>query len=813
MSNDANLAIRAAELDDSLPRVVRRFRRRLRWEALSWAVDALHQWVARGVEWYNATCGWIFLLDKNKTVLRSVPGATVRSRARRVVIPRQSKRRSFMWRVVEDQKGDFANDITKLRGYWELDPDTKSELAVPLFDQDGREGGKIIGVYNLESKDREAFFPALVHELQRNAALLTVHLLVLRDWYGRKHGTRPWVWHPEVHGWHPGKLMDRFCHMVVKGASRRGEKEPVCSAWNADPQRCWVLGNSGYDYDFCSRHVLPAESATGRVAAAGERGVLRGSPEEVGFLYLSKAERMGVKRAQIVSLRRLKEAVRGTLNLYALDEKTALPTDGGMRWLARQAEGLLATVNRQRETFGKAYVHGQLVKSASPSPDPEVFRRALMKVLPSHALSIFLPATGEGRHVLKPIDSTGFVDDSLPLSDVSFEYKGGGQREESITAHCFTHPGGPVRINFPSDFKRNPDVPPPAKAYPERIVYRDDDRVRRRRLGIGVIGSNNKSLGVIRLYRSSKGRPFTDADGRLLQAIAHSAKCRSLFVNWAFEREGLKVVPDVPIPLTVALESTLQEVMTDIGEVVKQGKVFVRRGSRYQEFACHPPHEHPPEEALLELPHGPQGTKPRKALLAWDDAHLMQAILAFDFADEASAQAQQAKVDEAAVKIAAVLSNNYWKPNMADLQKGEGRVMAEYVNYVSTLKEIVQAKLKLHDAPLLADWPRLDLCPDSDLGTYGVTLAATGLHCQVPLRAGDRIKATLLCDLDTGLAGQLAKALSDHKQLQALGKGGPAVLNPELRWRMQHEDTWRQLRRCVARIVGAWARIVAPKLT
>jgi hypothetical protein len=332
MRFDPIRASQTAELEMNLSNALAKYRRLLRREALSCATDALYQWVARGVEWYRATWGWVFILDRNGD-LRSIPGATVRSSKRCAWIPKDRKDNSFVWRVLEEGKGDFTNDVSELTRYLKLEEGTRSELAVPIFDEDGVDGGKVIGVCNLEAQDKDAFFPGVVHELQKNVSLMTLHLLVLRYWYNRD-ADDAWAWHPEAHGWSPGKLMERFCHTIVRAGSCRRTGQPVCSVWNADSARTWTLGNCGYDYEFLGSRVLPSESASWRVAHSDGRGILRGTPKEVGFYYSDKANQMGVKQVRIVSLRDTDAYVHGSLNYYALDERTSLPSDQGMVSLA-----------------------------------------------------------------------------------------------------------------------------------------------------------------------------------------------------------------------------------------------------------------------------------------------------------------------------------------------------------------------------------------------------------------------------------------------------------------------------------------------
>ena len=134
MRVDTDRAIRAAKAEDDLRAAMTAFRRRLRREALSFAVDALYHWVARGVETYHANRGWIFLLDNNNA-LRSIPGAAVRCLNRHKCVPYQFRDKSFVWRVLLEKKGDFANDVNKLLQFMLWDDNTQSELAVPLFDE------------------------------------------------------------------------------------------------------------------------------------------------------------------------------------------------------------------------------------------------------------------------------------------------------------------------------------------------------------------------------------------------------------------------------------------------------------------------------------------------------------------------------------------------------------------------------------------------------------------------------------------------------------------------------------------------------
>lgn len=855
MRVDTDRAIQAVRVENDLRSAITAFRGRLRREALSFAVDALYDWVARGVETFRANRGWIFLLDNNNA-LQSIPGAAVRCSNRHKSVPYQFRDRSFVWRVFLEKNGDFTNDVSKISQYMPWDDGTKSELAVPLFDEDGVEGGKVIGVYNLEADHENAFFPAYVHELQRNVTLLTVHLLVLRDWYQRSPDSDPWVWHPEPHGWNPGKLLQRFCRAVVRGAKPGGKRQPVCAIWNADPNYAWCLANSGLDYEFQAEQVLPSQSATAQVAAAPARCIRRGNAQELRCINRDKLDGLGVTEGYIASLRRLDASVRGTLNLYALDKATVLPPEkSGVEWLAQQAEDLLATLNRQREAFAKAYVHSQLTKSATAVPSAHIFRRAVMKVLPADAMTIFIPDAVTGpadaaRPVrLMAIDTTGLMHakDGKPAQtdDVSFQVCGGGQQEESLTAWCYVHADRLLRLNVPSDRTsgRYADLPSPSTNFPEILVYGDADPENRRRLGVAVkdpVGDLG-AVGVIRMYRSSKGRPFTEADARLLYAIASSEKCRRLFNDWTLPNSGGGVSP----PLRTALVNELQKALKQFGEVVRAGHVYLLFGQAYQEYACHPQHEDPPKSIRIEshnnatrgITRGLDGTQRVQCwfkLFSWLEAHLWRAIVAFDFPDKSTARDHEPQVYKACLAIAALLSDTNWDPHRSlfgldspvapllaayaehageadrrDIERRHGRNRkdgkdagdAANLPPLSLTPAIIRAHLRSDAECRDLPW-HLDHCPDADLAEYGVTISSNGAQCLVPLRLADRPYTNLVCDLSTDFGAALGRAIANARRLKP---PGARIVSPAV----DDEWIWRRLRHNVGLVVGGWSRWVA----
>jgi hypothetical protein len=878
-----------AIMEESVQHAVEKLRYQLCREAVAHATEALHQWVARGVEWFRANCGWIFLLEPGRAGLRAIPEATVGSKKRDPRIPWEEWRHSFTWHVVRAEKGDFSNNVrAEPRGYYLLRKKTKSELAVPLYDERGHEDGDVIGVYNLEADYPNAFFPALVQELQKNVTMLIPHLLVMRKWYHQQQHDESWIWHPEVHSWSPAKLAERFCHAVVQGASRQRALPPTCTIWNADPgsRRCWVLGTCGYDNDFVSQLALNMDdSVTGTVAHFPLGKSRRGTPKEVGFRNTDKAHRMGVTQIHSGSLRNEAKNVWGALNMYALHRSTILPTDRAMRRLCEQASHLLADVSEMRRTLGIAFVNGQLARAADPTPHPGIFRRALMKVLPCDAASLFVPQTSGSETRLVAIASTGFLRSDGSEVDprterVGFSVIGNGQQEKSITACCFTRPV-PVLRNFPSEFRSNTDgVPAPSRDHPEVMMYGDADPFHRRRLGIGVKkpknlwaqrrgapgteppadAPKNGNVGVIRLYRSSAGRPFTRDDADFLLALASADKCGRLFENWAIQRAPSGPVrtqldPDIPIPPSASIRAALRALVGDLGRSVRCGYFFVLRGAEYQEFACHPLHELPPdkesfdpesddkqEKGVAELTvNGKPTFRAWVRLLAWSGAHLMRTILAFDCDDRPSARALlrdphnanevPTGVQKALMHIASRLTTNVFYPE-CDPQTSP-KILDEFCKYVT---EAIVAPDEEND-PLLPRIhapgpvqvpPRKDQklfagakyepvrsasepghsawCPDPDLHAYGVTVVPGGSECRIPLRTGTKHTGVLTCRLESDFAKRVGDALAAAEVYRGIGR--PQADGA----RVHHEATWADLRRGVGDIVGAWTRIVAPIL-
>lgn len=822
----------ALDIEAQVQETVEKLREDMQNEAITRAMEALHSWVSRGVEWYHATRGWIFMVDEFGHSLRSIAGATVRSRFPEFILGRQSARESFIGRVFESAKGDFCNDVANSvdHPYYPLEQSTKAELAVPIFDANGPEKGKVIGIYNLESDSPNVFFSALVQELQKNMALLTPHLLVLHTAHHRRDDHHHWAWHPEVHGWSPGRIAERFCHAVVRGATLEWVKhQPSCSIWNVDfdtegkRNRCWVLGTCGYDYEFVRHLCLGKDSVTGKVARGGTPA--RDTPLLLDFRYSHKAKYMGVRQAHIEPLQ-LPDSVpksmfKGTLNVYTLDPTSVLPSVRAMRWLAQQASRLLGDIFGMRQQLGVAHINSQLASAADPTPRAEVFREALMQILPCDAASLFVARREGDDTKLIAVDSTGI---EHPDKKVEWSVK----KQDSITTHCFAKPAEAIRINFQSEFDLL-GVRMPNKSNPEVVAHGDRDHLRRRRLGVAVKKDGGEQpTGVIRLYRSGTRRPFTQTDAELLQVLASQDRFGRLFENWAVKEEqehqregGRQIDPDIPIPpsrsILFELGELFQYLNDKINNILPRDEVvrcsfFVQRNAKYEEFVTYPVRELPDDE---EFELGPNDSERGIKLIdaarerleqawvklpAWSGEHVMDTVLVCDFKhpegvpdfDRRFNEPCRERINQSLAVIASRLTMNefYPQPNECFQQLTKGLEL-----YAQKMNHGLFSDVAYVEPPV--EGLRLIECQDQELVAYGVRF--TNNECRIPLRVGTRLKAELVCTLDPGFNSKV----TTHPTL--------AFREIAIQRNLDQAKIWGSLRRAVGIVVGAWTRVVEPK--
>jgi hypothetical protein len=857
----ARCAIEAVRLEKQVFKGVRHFRGRLRREARVCAAEQLYHWNARGVEWFNATCGWVFLKDDRRGVLYSVGEAAVKTAKREGEISLDDKG-SIVAHVCrtgdEYLSNDVAKDQNEGRPYLQIDPNTKSELAAPLYDPASE---KVIGVYNLEANRVGAFAMVQARELRRSAAVMGVHALVMRalqratsseemeqaqfsngELHRRERGhgilADGWVWHPEVHGWSPGRILERFCHLVATELDCKTNARPSCTIWYADERTgyCWALATSGYDYHFINLYSLGPNSAVARAAASDTRVILRGTPETLGFEALRKARQLGVLQVALASLRVAGgERFRGALALYGFDDGTVLPGDSTVCWLAEQAERLINALYTQRVVYGIAQIMSRLGTSAQAQPSFRLFRKALSTVLPNDSASIYARQVRDDK--LQRVDTTIFqanrnsgAENQLVLPK--------DQPQSSINAYCAVRPGVGVRINFgESDpIYADPIYSGLPKPDPKSFEQLDvDEPLRQRRLAIGVSSVESEdSLGVLRLYRSGKKRPFTDADQRLLERVASSYWCcRALFANWRSsqnEHSGLFVASPTP----TLLEDVLRKAASYFrkpGTGLRQGSVFVfdkDAKPQYRLYAYFSPTQQlPPDEVLEPLAEhliGVEGWKHRQnivtlsspdkstlptervciPLTVWSGRYPVEAVCCLDFDGKVSGNLlTRERVFRVGVEAAAVLSANRWSnPPSSDRDDSE-KVMAALESYVKTIEfpcddEPVSAASVTH-----AEWsPAHDeksapACgwksiPEPSLQAFGVRVQSGGKLCAIPLRLGPFPVAVMLCTLGEGLQKPLGNILrgSCNKRTEA--------------W------TYHRLYSLVGLVTGAWCRVVAP---
>jgi hypothetical protein len=189
--------------------------------------------------------------------------------------------------------------------------------------------------------------------------------------------------------------------------------------------------------------------------------------------------------------------------------------------------------------------------------------------------------------------------------------------------------------------------------------------------------------------------------------------------------------------------------------------------------------------------------------------HLLEAIFTLDFegtlpgADE---------IDGAARQFASSLVWNTWHIDEVPDGATDAEILQRYVSFIRDAREnpgIEEAAVRLLRQTLdeKAD-PQPMAAPvgyaDRALKAFGVRLARDPdgrMTWWIPLRCGPFAVAELAVRLGGDLAEQVENAISDPRHEE---HGQRVMTGP---------DPFLKLRQAVARVTGAWARLVAPRLS
>jgi hypothetical protein len=235
-----------------------------------------------------------------------------------------------------------------------------------------------------------------------------------------------------------------------------------------------------------------------------------------------KRTQMGLTEAMAVPIHRPKSAgdesagnpgqARYVLGIYAYGDQAvqALPSREEMVRMAETMGDLFSAYEKQRERLAVAYFAEALAEWQA-SWDYSPIMRELKVFLHLEEVRIY-PEVGRSGELVA-IEDDGLHLRSLAHDDGSLKY----------LTDLLANPGIPVRVNGAES--RCPDDL-------SGVLTRDasgwlpwDDPVRRRFLDVGI-----KGLGVIRLVRSERAKPFTPGDERVFHRLA--VLCGDALRNW-----------------------------------------------------------------------------------------------------------------------------------------------------------------------------------------------------------------------------------------------------------------------------------------
>lgn len=452
-----------------------------------------------------------------------------------------SDRTGIVAHVARTRRGYYSNDVGMDPLYRMDVEETQSEMAIPiLFSQ------KLLGCVNLECRERAAFNPAHVEELQAAAGALIPHLLILES---LQSGGPAWVpWHHEMQGWDLSYLFKRICHAVAQSFDRDVSKATI---WYMDKPKAqlFVYATSGYDIEYRCDRVLPLESFIGNAVCSPRGEVHVANPvQDPIFVRKDKAARMGIARSLACPIHPPgKDAGHGISALavyFNLAEHDTPSVRESMRQIADALGSLARAFEGLRRDVALARLHHlQYTKPRSSESDFEVLLAFLQEVFAADGGSIFARQAHDDQ--LFAVATTGLVSaqEGPAAGERSVLTVGSAgpvaydmESEESYTVFMAKNPG--VVLRFSNLLDRQECGLPPNLPKRTLLRYRESFPPRhdynRRFLGVGIematLTTEKDPLGVIRILRRPHSKPFTLCDERLLLTLASSS--RKQFLDW-----------------------------------------------------------------------------------------------------------------------------------------------------------------------------------------------------------------------------------------------------------------------------------------
>lgn len=454
--------------------------------------------------------------------------------------------------VAREGRGYYSNDVANDKNYRLDVEDTESEIAVPLITYDNQ----VIGVLNLESRDKNAYNAADVEELQALAGAFISHLIVACLTGDNRDSKLSPIWHPELYGYDLTSVFNRICHALSQ--SIHGDYSN-CSLWHADKAKelLFVCSTTGYDVEYKCHRTLPAKSFLGSIVDLDSNHVEAIDPlEDDRFLRKDKADRVNMRRvlaAPIKSPNFQTDSGVGVLAVYLADEQLETrELHDALRYIAKELGNILAVCERRRKDFVLSHLYHLLYqKPRSSESDFEVMRDVLANVFSGDGVSIFarqsdgdnlycVATTGLNRRA-----SSGDLTAAVAADERQAIYH--LKEDSGYTVFLARDWCQCLRINcfLDSSERGLPEGrPAPQLKYSENFAPQHDHR-RRRMLGKRVsywrdVGGElvEDTLGVIRILRCPDSELFTVSDEQLLSTI--TSFCRKHFLDWRRTTQELR---------------------------------------------------------------------------------------------------------------------------------------------------------------------------------------------------------------------------------------------------------------------------------
>lgn len=432
-------------------------------------------------------------------------------------------------RVAEEQRTRYAPDVRREERYWEISPSTKSELTVPIIWE-----GELLGVINLESRVIDGLKSASA-AVEAAIPSMVADLLVLKACYAEDESFFPW--HPETHGW---DLADQLSQLLQGIAKALSGAAPKLSIWYPDWEKdqLYAYATFGFDWVYVDGQSLRlGQSQIGKALSS-----LPGSLEKLDiskFIRADKAVEMGIDEAWVMPIyQEGNDAVRphAAITCYfsnngreldAVDENDRELAKEAMLGLSKLLTKMFAAYNKQRARVAAAVVSA-VNDRCRLEPQRTRFEEWLniLNTILNHNCKVGSVFQLSGLDNLRCIASTGFYNDenwetrSVKLESHRYDFS---TNDSSHTKVAFSLKGKALRrLDVGNSQEKGlpngcPEIGNGMKN--AEFVFGQNASNCSRQLLACAYAYKDRNIGVLRLVRGKKTRPFTSCDASLMETI------------------------------------------------------------------------------------------------------------------------------------------------------------------------------------------------------------------------------------------------------------------------------------------------------